>query len=163
MVHVSRRRLFSNHPQAKEEENFPKPTVVVLPSTSDLYNKFSGAGVAQYGVRLQTGRLGYRDSIPGWSKRIFSFSLCVQTSSETHPASCPMGKCGPFPGDKARVKRDADHLSHLVPMSRMSRSYTSCGSMVRCRTALLINVGIQKRCVLGKCKYNNGSRNSLQN
>jgi hypothetical protein len=39
----------------------------------------------------------------------FSCSLCVQTSSETHPASCPMSIGCHFPGDKARPGRDADH------------------------------------------------------
>jgi hypothetical protein len=40
----------------------------------------------------------------------FSCSLCVQTGSEAHPASWPMGTGGPFPGAKARPGRDADHL-----------------------------------------------------
>jgi hypothetical protein len=31
----------------------------------------------------------------------------------------------PSPGVKARPGRDADHSPHLVPRSRMSRSYTS--------------------------------------
>jgi hypothetical protein len=39
----------------------------------------------------------------------FSSSLCVQTGSGTHLASCPMGTGGPFPGGKARPGRDADH------------------------------------------------------
>jgi hypothetical protein len=39
----------------------------------------------------------------------FSTNLCVQTSSEAHPASCTMGTGGPFPGGKARLGRDADH------------------------------------------------------
>jgi hypothetical protein len=40
----------------------------------------------------------------------FSSSLCVQTGSEAHPASCTMGTGGPFPGwVKARPGRDADH------------------------------------------------------
>jgi hypothetical protein len=39
----------------------------------------------------------------------FSSSPCVQTGSETHPASYPMGTGGPFPGGKARQGRDADH------------------------------------------------------
>jgi hypothetical protein len=34
----------------------------------------------------------------------FSSSLCVQTGSGAHPASCPMGT-----GGKARPGRDADH------------------------------------------------------
>jgi hypothetical protein len=38
----------------------------------------------------------------------FSSSLCVQTSSEAHPASCTMGT-GSFPGGKTRPGRDADH------------------------------------------------------
>jgi hypothetical protein len=52
----------------------------------------------------------------------FSSSPCVQTSSETHPTSYPLGTRGPFPGDKARPERAADHSPHLVPRSRMSRS-----------------------------------------
>jgi hypothetical protein len=55
----------------------------------------------------------------------FSSSLCVQTSSGAHPASCTMGTGGPFPGGKARPGRDTDHSPHLVPKSRMSRNYTS--------------------------------------
>jgi hypothetical protein len=55
----------------------------------------------------------------------FSPGLCVQTGSEAHPASCTMGTGGPFPGAKARPGRDADHSPHLVPRSKMSRSYTS--------------------------------------
>jgi hypothetical protein len=38
-----------------------------------------------------------------------SSSLCVQTGSGAHPASCTMGTGGPFPGGKARQGRDADH------------------------------------------------------
>jgi hypothetical protein len=34
----------------------------------------------------------------------YSSSLCVQTGSRAHPASCPMGTGGPFPGGKS-----ADH------------------------------------------------------
>jgi hypothetical protein len=39
----------------------------------------------------------------------FSFSLCVQTGSGPHQASCAMGTGGPFPGGKARPGCDADH------------------------------------------------------
>jgi hypothetical protein len=31
----------------------------------------------------------------------FSSSLCVQTGSGAHPASCTMGAGGPFPGGKS--------------------------------------------------------------
>jgi hypothetical protein len=41
--------------------------------------------------------------------RDFSSSLCVQTGSGAHPASCTMGTGGPSPGAKARPGRDADH------------------------------------------------------
>jgi hypothetical protein len=40
----------------------------------------------------------------------FSSNLCVQTGSGAHPASCPIGTEGPFPGAKARPGRD-DHDS----------------------------------------------------
>jgi hypothetical protein len=36
-----------------------------------------------------------------------------------------MGTMGSFPGSKARLGCDADHIPHLVPRSTMSRSYTS--------------------------------------
>jgi hypothetical protein len=39
----------------------------------------------------------------------FSSSLCVQTGSGAHPASCTMGTGGPFPGGKPWPGRDADH------------------------------------------------------
>jgi hypothetical protein len=39
----------------------------------------------------------------------FSSNLCVQTGSGAHPASCTIGTGGPFPGGKARPRRDADH------------------------------------------------------
>jgi hypothetical protein len=45
---------------------------------------------------------------PAGAKK-FSSSLCVQTGSEAHPASCTMGTGGPFPGGKARPGNVADH------------------------------------------------------
>jgi hypothetical protein len=39
----------------------------------------------------------------------FCSSLCVQTGSGAHPASCTLGTGGLFPGVKARPGRDADH------------------------------------------------------
>jgi hypothetical protein len=39
----------------------------------------------------------------------FSSSLCVQTGSGAHPATCTMGTEGPFPRGKAQPGRDADH------------------------------------------------------
>jgi hypothetical protein len=36
-----------------------------------------------------------------------------------------MGTGGSFPGAKVRPGRDTNHSPHLVPRSRMSRSYTS--------------------------------------
>jgi hypothetical protein len=39
----------------------------------------------------------------------FSSSLCVQTGSGAHLASCTVGTGGPFPRTKARPGRDADH------------------------------------------------------
>jgi hypothetical protein len=38
-----------------------------------------------------------------------SSSLCVQTGSGAHPASCTLGTGSPFPGGKARLGHDADH------------------------------------------------------
>jgi hypothetical protein len=41
--------------------------------------------------------------------RDFSSSLCVQTGSGAHLASCTMGTGGPLSGAKVRPGRDADH------------------------------------------------------
>jgi hypothetical protein len=42
-------------------------------------------------------------------RKDFSSSLCVQTGSGAHLASCTMGNRVPFPGAKARPGRDTDH------------------------------------------------------
>jgi hypothetical protein len=39
----------------------------------------------------------------------FFSSLCVQTSSEAYPSSCPVGTGGPFSRVKAWPGHDADH------------------------------------------------------
>jgi hypothetical protein len=54
----------------------------------------------------------------------FPSSLFIQTSSEVHPASYPVGPWSPFLGSKACPGRDAIHSSHLVPRLRMSENYT---------------------------------------
>jgi hypothetical protein len=52
--------------------------------------------VSDYG--LDDRAIGVRS--PAGAKG-FSSNLCVQTGSETHPASCTMGTGGPFPGGKS--------------------------------------------------------------
>jgi hypothetical protein len=47
----------------------------------------------------------------------FSSSLCVQTGSGAHPATCTMGTGDPFPEAGARPGRDADYSPHPVPRS----------------------------------------------
>jgi hypothetical protein len=42
----------------------------------------------------------------------FSSSLCDQSVSAAHPAPWARGSGGPFPGGKARPRRDADHSPH---------------------------------------------------
>jgi hypothetical protein len=64
----------------------------------------SGSIVSDYG--LDDRATGIRS--PAGAKD-FSSSLCVQTGSGAHPASCPMGTGGRFPGGKARLGCDADH------------------------------------------------------
>jgi hypothetical protein len=54
-----------------------------------------------------------------------SSNLCVQTISETHPASYRMGSGSPFPWGKTQPGRDADHSPDLTPRTIMSRIYTS--------------------------------------
>jgi hypothetical protein len=66
--------------------------------------------VAQSVVCLATGWTTRRSRFhPRLRRTNFSSSLCVQTGSGDHPASCTMCIVGPFPGAKARPGRDADH------------------------------------------------------
>jgi hypothetical protein len=64
----------------------------------------SGSVVPDY--RLDDRAIGVRS--PAGAKD-FSSSLCVQTGSGAHPASCSMGTGGSVRGVKARPGRDADH------------------------------------------------------
>jgi hypothetical protein len=73
-----------------------------------------GSRVAQSGYGLGDRAIGVRS--PAEARDFYS-SLFVQTGSGAHPASCPMGAGGSFPGSKARPGRDADHSLHLVPKS----------------------------------------------
>jgi hypothetical protein len=52
----------------------------------------------------------------------FSSSLCVQTSSDAHPAFYSMSTGGSFPGDKAWLGRDADHSTPSSTESRVERA-----------------------------------------
>jgi hypothetical protein len=45
---------------------------------------------------------------PRQTQKGFSYSLCVQTYSGAHPASCRMGTGFPIPGGKVWPGRDAD-------------------------------------------------------
>jgi hypothetical protein len=58
------------------------------------------------GYGLDDRAIGVRS--PAGAKH-FSSSLCVQTGSGAHPASCTMGTGGPFHGAKAWPGRAADH------------------------------------------------------
>jgi hypothetical protein len=61
-----------------------------------------GSSVSQ-SVRLTTD---WTTGVRSPTAEDFSSSLCVQSSSGAHPASCTGGS---FPGGKARPERDADH------------------------------------------------------
>jgi hypothetical protein len=67
-------------------------------------------------------------SIPDRGRR-FSSSLCFQTGSGAHPASCPMGTGALSPGEKRVRDVMLTTQPHLVPRLRMSRSYTSSHPM----------------------------------
>jgi hypothetical protein len=63
-----------------------------------------------------------RSSIAGTGKG-FSSSRCVQTSSEAHQVSCPLGTGDPFPGVKRGRRVTLTTHLHLVSKSRTSRNY----------------------------------------
>jgi hypothetical protein len=74
-------------------------------TTSAHVNRVSSCSIVSDN-RLDDRAIGVRS--PAGAKD-FSSSLCVQTGSGAHPASCTMGTEGPFPGAKARPGRNADH------------------------------------------------------
>jgi hypothetical protein len=74
--------------------------------------------VSDYG--LDDRAIGVRS--PAGAKD-FSSNFCVQTGSEVHPAPCTMGTGGPFPGAKRGRGVTLTTHPHLVPRSRMGRSY----------------------------------------
>jgi hypothetical protein len=53
----------------------------------------------------------------------FSSTLCVQTGSGAHPASCTMGTGGPFPGDKSQPGHDADRSPSSVEVENEYELY----------------------------------------
>jgi hypothetical protein len=59
----------------------------------------SGSIVSDYGLNYRA--IGVRS--PAEAKD-FSSILCVQTGSGAHPASCPMGTGGSFPGGKSAAR-----------------------------------------------------------
>jgi hypothetical protein len=69
-------------------------------------------------------RLDDRGSMPGRGKGFFC-SLCIQSSSEVHPASYPMSTGCPFLGVKRGRGATLTTHPHLVPRSKMNRSYIS--------------------------------------
>jgi hypothetical protein len=87
-------------------------TVITITTvnTTNYYHYWSrgssGSIVSDYG--LNDRAIGVRS--PAEAKD-FCSSLCVQTGSGAHLASCTMGTGGPFPGGKARPGRDADYSS----------------------------------------------------
>jgi hypothetical protein len=66
---------------------------------------------------VRPGRPGDQGSLPGRGERIFPLA-CVQTGSGAHPASCTVGTGGSYPGGVTLTAHP-----HLVPRSRVSRSY----------------------------------------
>jgi hypothetical protein len=114
-------------------------------------------------VWLRAGRPGDRGSIPGRGERIFFCSLCVQTGSGAHPASCTMGTGDPFLVVKRGRGVTLTSHPHLVPRSRISRSYTFSppSTCVACRGTAF------RHCVLLTCttldsnSYSHAVRQSL--
>jgi hypothetical protein len=96
-----------------------------VPNTTPLLRKRGEPG-SWVSMCLATGWTTGRSRFdPRQRRKDFFSNLCVQTGSGANPPSSTMGTGGPVPGTKARPGCDADHLPHLVPRSRMSRSYTS--------------------------------------
>jgi hypothetical protein len=59
----------------------------------------SGSIVSDYGLDDRAIEVGFQAEA-----KDVSCSLCVQTGSGAHPASCTMGTGGPFPGGKSAAE-----------------------------------------------------------
>jgi hypothetical protein len=93
--------------------------------------------VSDYG--LEDRAIG--DRSPAGAKDFFS-SVCVQAGFGAHPASCPKGTGGPFPGVKrGRGVTLTTPPPHIVPSASMACSGTAL---------LLIHVYTHKRCSIRK-------------
>jgi len=91
---------------------------------SPLTRSFWKAGVAQ-SVQWLSYALDDRDSILGRGNCGISFlHHCVHTSSEFHPASCPVGTGGSYPVVK-RPGRVSDHSPPSGAEVKNAWSYTS--------------------------------------
>jgi hypothetical protein len=110
--------------------------------TSGLWSRGSSVSVVS-GYKLGDGRSRFD---PRQTRNNFSSNLCVQTGSGANPAFCTMGTRGPFPGGKARPERDADNLSHLMPRSLMSRSYTLSPQAPATRVVGLLYITLSLAC-----------------
>jgi hypothetical protein len=62
---------------------------------------------------------------PQQRRKDYSSRLCVQTGTGAHPAACTMDAGVLSPGVKRGRGVTLTTHAHLVPRSRMSRSYTS--------------------------------------
>jgi hypothetical protein len=83
------------------------------------YNKYFVSGGISASIvsdcRLHDRAMGLRSPA---EEADLSSGLCVQTGSEAHPASYPVGTGGTIPGRKARSERNADHsLPFNAPLS----------------------------------------------
>jgi hypothetical protein len=86
-------------------DKVPKPSNIILIVMQTIIKTLykNTTFVSDYG--LDDRAIGVRSPA---GENDFSSILCVQTSSEAHPASCTMGTGGPFSGCKAQPRRDAD-------------------------------------------------------
>jgi hypothetical protein len=78
---------------------FVEDIAVILHHTSSSVSIVPGYGLDDRAIEVRS---------PAEAKD-FSCSLCVQTGTGAHPASCTMGTGVIFLGAKARPGRDADH------------------------------------------------------
>jgi hypothetical protein len=133
---MSKHKVYENNPHSlweHKKENIQQETLSFKDNYFTVWEPGSSVSIVS-GYGLDDQVIEVRSLA---EPKNFSSTLCVQTSSGAHPASCPLGNRGPSPGGKTRPGHDAD------------RSPPSSAEVVNEYELYLVSPQAPPRCVAG--------------